>query len=71
MFGTVKDEWCTTVMLNKLAQHPEWYKGNLIKRDPFELLRLIKKYMYMEEEAHQRSVEVSHRYHKPSDTVGR
>ena len=24
VFGTVKDEWCTTAMLNKLAQHPDW-----------------------------------------------
>jgi len=46
VFGTVKDEWCTTAMLNKLAQHPDWYEDILVRRDPFELLRLIKKYMY-------------------------
>ena len=33
-------------MLNKLAQHPDWYEGILVRRDPFKLLRLIKKYMY-------------------------
>ena len=45
-FAIIKDDWCTPSMLRKLAQHPGWQDQLLPSRDPIELLKTIRKYMY-------------------------